>query len=374
MVQTIHSAGIPGGLGSAVSVAAGELAAGLPTAATAAASGAGLVWVYAAPDGAEGLWTEPPRAELTGPDGGTGGEAFGSAVLLFGDYLAVGAEGASGDSGALHIFKRSDVDDSVWEHKNILEAGTPVAGSLFGSAVALAEPASENKDRLVVGARGAGGQAGAVHTFQRRGNSQNFDWESEIAADDGQAGDEFGATLAASGNDLFVGAPLASAAGGAVYHFSWSGGVWSQQLKLVNSGERCCIIVAAMHGRTRALWPIAAMTDPAVLTPPRLRSLSPEGGASGDYFGSALSFANSVLAVGARGQSTAGGVASGVVHLYVEGVAGQWELLAGESIEPESPVDGAGFGASVALFGVSGSAVVGQLAGDGSLLRCAHIP
>ena len=77
---------------------------------------------------------------------------------------------------------------------------------------------------------------------------------AEITASDGLFGDEFGRSVAISGNTMIVGAPTADAAGdaaGAAYIYMFDGVSWIEQPKLLASdpapGDRCGSSVA-VHG------------------------------------------------------------------------------------------------------------------------------
>ena len=88
-----------------------------------------------------------------------------------------------------------------------------MAGDQFGQSIAL------TGDILAVGANradvGASIDQGTVYLFQRMGN----DWveEEKLTASDGIAGDEFGYSLSAYGNLMATGAHLADSTNGAVY-------------------------------------------------------------------------------------------------------------------------------------------------------------
>ncbi|HSR10440.1 MAG TPA: cadherin-like beta sandwich domain-containing protein [Thermodesulfobacteriota bacterium] len=252
---------------------------------------------------------------------------FGSRVALSGDTLAVGApdedssaagvDGNQGDnsapsSGAVYVFTRSGAN---WTQQAYIKASNANAMDYFGSGLAL------SGDTLAVGAynesssaTGVNGNqadnsaagAGAVYIFARAGTT--WAQQAYIKASNANAGDNFGSSMAVSGDTLAVGAPgEASSAGGvngnqadnsaassgAVYVFTRSGANWTQQAYIKASN-------------TNAL----------------------------DYFGSGVSLSGDTLAVGAYNESSgatavngnqadnsAGG--SGAVYLFLRS-GGNW--------------------------------------------------
>jgi hypothetical protein len=112
-----------------------------------------------------------------------------------------------------------------------LTASDAAAGDLFGFNVAI------DGETAVVGAdaddTGAGTDAGSAYVFVRSGTS--WSQQAKLTASDAAAGDEFGVSVAISGNTIVVGADLDDAGGsfsGSAYVFVRSGTSWSQQAKL----------------------------------------------------------------------------------------------------------------------------------------------
>jgi hypothetical protein len=192
-------------------------------------------------------------------------------VALDGDTLVVGAQSedsnatgvggneASNDiagSGAVYVFT---LEAGVWSQQAYVKASNTGSGDLFGRSLALSD------DTLVVGARsedsnvtgvrhntGAGfdhgsdtgdyDDSGAVYVFTR--SAGVWSQQAYIKASNAEELDYFGSSLALDGDTLAVGAPKEdssatdiggdqaddSASGaGAVYVFTRSAGVWSQQ-------------------------------------------------------------------------------------------------------------------------------------------------
>ena len=228
------------------------------------ASGAGAVYVFTRTGG---LWSQQAYLKASNTDAG---DNFGISVTLAGETLAVGAyreasnaTGTNGNeadnsapgAGAVYVFTRAA---GVWSQEAYLKASN--AGGLFGYGVALAG------DTLTVGApfeasnaTGVNGnqadtsapQAGAVYVFTRTAGV--WAQQAYLKASNTDAGDRFGLGLALDSDTIVVGARLeASGANGvngdqadnsapnagAVYVFTRTGGVWSQQayLKASNAG------------------------------------------------------------------------------------------------------------------------------------------
>ena len=194
------------------------------------------------------------------------GDWFGTNIALDGDTLVVGtrfedsaatgingdqADNSAPDSGAVYVFTRMS---GVWSQQAYLKASNTEAGDEFGSWVAV------DGDTLVVGARfedsaatGINGDqadnsapdSGAVYVFTRTGGV--WSQQAYLKASNTGTRDWFGATVALANNTLVVGARLEDSAAtgingnqsddsapdsGAVYVFTRTGGVWSQQAYL----------------------------------------------------------------------------------------------------------------------------------------------
>lgn len=192
----------------------------------AADSGAVYVFVRSA-----GTWTQQAyvKASNTGAS-----DTFGSAVVISGDTLVVGANaedsnamGVNGNqldnsltnAGAVYIFIRSA---GSWTQQAYLKASNPDASDLFGYSLAL------SGDLLAIGAFGEASNAagfngnqsnnstpnaGAVYLFIRAGSI--WSQQTYIKASNTETLDFFGVSVGLSGELLVVGASLedSSAAG-----------------------------------------------------------------------------------------------------------------------------------------------------------------
>lgn len=155
-------------------------------------------------------------------------DTFGWAVALSGDTAVVGAalKGAAKELygvGAAYVFTRSG---TTWTQQQLFNFKDGKQGDNFGGSVAI------SGDTAIVGAVGRGPNAsGAAYVFTRSGTK----WTQQkiLTLLDGKAGDGFGSAVALSGNTALVGA---QGRGGYVY--LRSGADWNQQQVFANtSGE-----------------------------------------------------------------------------------------------------------------------------------------
>ena len=183
------------------------------------------------------------------------GSYFGWSVAMDGDTVVVGApyEDSAGEAsaGAAYVFVRNG---ATWSRQAYLKAENAEAGDFFGISVAV------NGDTVVVGAFRENGNAagdpddnsapwaGAAYVFARNGTS--WSQQAYLKAENAEADDWFGESVAVSGDTVVVGANGEdgnSASGpddnsaegaGATYVFTRSDGTWSQQayLKAANVG------------------------------------------------------------------------------------------------------------------------------------------
>lgn len=344
---------------------------------------------------------------------------FGVSVGLVGDTLVVGAyqegSGATGingdqaddsapNSGAVYVFQRTG---STWVQEAYLKASNTGEDDEFGWSIALFG------DTLAVGARmeesgstGVNGSqaddsapdSGAVYVFQRTGNT--WTQEAYLKASNAGEDDQFGESIALSGDTLAVGANRedSSATGvngeqddesagssGAVYVFQRTGNDWTQEayLKASNSdaGDRFGESVA-LSGETLAVganWEdsnatgvngnqtdesisgsgaayVFQRTEGAWAQEAYLKASNPS---TSSQFGVSVALSGNTLAVGAtwessngagvNGDQTPGGPpSSGAVYVF-QRAEDTWAQEA--YLKASTPGPGHQFGASLALFG-----------------------
>ena len=157
------------------------------------------------------------------------GDQFGYSVAISGDLAIVGAWGDDDGSasGSAYIFDRS----TGWSQIAKLTASDAERGDEFGYSVAI------SGNLAVVGARlhrDGGSASGAGYVFD---GSTGWDQVTKLTASDAAANDQFGTSVAISGDLAIVGAPGDRDDGpdsGSAYLFDGSTG-WSQIAKLTAS-------------------------------------------------------------------------------------------------------------------------------------------
>ena len=121
--------------------------------------------------------------------------------------------------------------DPTFTQQQKLEAGDAAAGDLFGHSVAI------SGETVVLGAPQDASAQGSAYVFVRSGGVWSH--QQKLVASDAAADDQFGTSVTISGETIVIGAPRDNGAAGSdqgsAYVFVRSGGVWSQQEKLVAS-------------------------------------------------------------------------------------------------------------------------------------------
>ncbi len=246
------------------------------------------------------------------PTGGQPGDQFGRSVAVDDDWLFVGAPFANG-SGIVYVYRR---DGGSLTLKQTLTASDAARGDQFGLTLAL------SGNTLIVGAPnnvGTGGSlSGAIYVFNRNGDT--WTQGQKLTASDAKAFDNFGFSLATDGSTILIGAPFhdeAAGNSGAAYVFEQRSGSWSQQTRLTASD-----------------------------------------GAPDDEYGSAVSVSGSALVVGARADDVNGMQDAGSAYVYEKSSEGWKEVvhLFGEAAEDR-------FGVAASISG--DQLVIGALLHDG---------
>ena len=292
-----------------------------------------------------------PQASLIAPNVNWS-SGFGTSIALSGNTLAVGtpgdasnARGINGNasnnlaqgSGAVNIFERSG---GVWSHRAYIKASNADIADSFGASVAL------SGDTLVVGApledsraSGINGDqadngamnSGAVYVFTR----SNGVWTQQayLKAANAGAGDEFGASVAVEGDTLVAGA-----------HFEASGASGINGDAADNS--KASSGAAYVFARTGAAWRQTAYLKPSNTT-------------AGHEFGFSVALSGSTIAVGAYNEGgrgvgvncapePGGSFGIGAVYIFTSN-SGAWSQQA--YVKASNSGSDAAFGWSLALSG-----------------------
>lgn len=172
----------------------------------------------------------PQVSNLTGTNGGaTGNQGFSVALSADGNTLAEGGRADGGGQGAVWVFTRSG---TVWNQQGDKLFGiTGIGNAQQGYSVAL----SADGNTLAEGAPGDDSDQGAVWIFIRSGTVWTQQGLKLTGTNGSTSQQGYSVALSADGNTLAEGGPE-DAAEGAVWIFTRSSGLWSQQgNKLIGS-------------------------------------------------------------------------------------------------------------------------------------------
>jgi hypothetical protein len=290
-------------------------------------------------------WTQ--QAKLTADDGDVG-DFFGQAVALSGDYALVGAEGADplGDlSGAAYVFVRNG---TAWTQQAKLTPLDGQAGDGFGHTVSI------SGDYALVGARFAderGHQAGAAYIFVRSGTS--WTQQAKLTADDAQENDQFGQAVALSGDDALIGAFSEDSKGdaaGAAYVFVRSGTTWTQQAKITApdaqggdvfglsvalSGDNALLGAPLEDSKGLQIGAAYVYTRSGTVWNPQGKLLATDG-AVNDFFGVSVALSGEDAFIGAYGSDTEA-TEAGAAYVFVRSGTAWTQQAKITAAEPLSP-------------------------------------
>ena len=160
---------------------------------------------------------------------GSAEDRFGNAVAISGDRAIVGASRDDDYSGSAYVFERAA--GGRWREVAKLVAPDGAADDEFGVSVAI------SGDRAIVGAirnDDDGNESGSAYVFERTAGGGWSEIAKLVAADAGIFAN-FGRSVAISGNRAVVGASKGSGnASGSAYVFERAaGGTWNEVAKLI---------------------------------------------------------------------------------------------------------------------------------------------
>ncbi|GEM_PF-2515464 len=242
--------------------------------------------------------------KLTAPDGGAN-QFFGNSVAIDGDTAVVGASPV----GKVYVFVRTG---GLWS----LQQKLGVEGVAFGISVAI------SGDTIVVGAFGEDSSTGAAYVFVRAAGV--WSQQQRLIASDRIENDNFGISVAASGDTIVVGARFHGAGPhpqqGSAYVFARSGGVWSQQQHLTAndggvaefygdgvaiSGDTIVVAAAGIDQNQMLELGSAYVYVRAAGAWSEQQRLTPSGGRANGLFGSSVAINSDTIIVGALFDSAA---------------------------------------------------------------------
>ena len=253
-----------------------------------------------------------------------------------------------------------------------LSAGDATAGDNFGASISI------RGDRIVVGAPGEGDphNKGKVYLFERGGGK----WKvvATLVASDGEPNDQFGHSVAISGDRIVVGAPGDDDKGfasGSAYIFERGATGWRQVIKLLAgdaapgrqfgqsvsiSGD--LVVIGSQLDDDSARSPGSAYVfernqgGPDKWGP--AAKLTASRGTRSNAFGSAVSISGDFVVVGAPGDSSAG-LASGAAYVF-QRKDNRWAEAA--KLTASDTAAGDNFGGAVSIDG--DKVIIGAPFGD----------
>ncbi len=191
-------------------------------------NGAGAAWVFTRTGG---VWTQQ-GSKLVGI-GAAGNAGQGVSVALSGDgnTAIVGGSNDAGGVGAVWVYTRSG---GVWTQQGSKLVGIGAAGNAVqGFSVAL----SGDGNTAIVGGYNDAGGVGAVWVYTRSGGVWTQQGKLVGTGAIGNADQGFNVALSSDGSTAVVGGPADSGDAGAVWVYTFSVGAWTQQgSKLVGTG------------------------------------------------------------------------------------------------------------------------------------------
>lgn len=246
---------------------------------------------------------------------GTAGDGFGRSLAIDADTVIVGTAAKN----AAYIFQRDKNGPGAWGQVAKLVGSDVVSGDNFGASVAV------SGDTVIVSAHAKANFTGAAYVFSRDQNGPNA-WGQirKLTASDASRSASFSFSVALNGDVAVIGAPNEGSSSGAAYIFLRGQGgpdAWGQASKL-----------------------------------------KAQDAAQNDNFGSAVSAYGDLALIGARGKSTSAGAA--YVFLRDQNGTGLWGQV--RKLTATDVTAGDQFGVSVAIDGdtaVVGAARKNNLAG-----------
>lgn len=198
-------------------------------------SGVGAAWVFTR---AGGIWTQQGSKLVgTGAVSGINGVRQGTSVSLSsdGNTAIVGGWGDNSSAGAAWVFTRSG---TVWTQQGSKLVGTGAVNSSNGAWQGYSVSVSSDGNTALVGGLFDNDGVGAVWVYTRTGSVWTQQGNKLVGTGAvGSAEQGTSVSLSSNGNTAIVGGFADSNAAGAAWVYTRTGGVWSQEgSKLVGTG------------------------------------------------------------------------------------------------------------------------------------------
>lgn len=358
-LQKISTAGVAGDrFGYSVSIAGDYAIVGAPFKEINTIPDQGQAYVYRRTGS---TWTQ--EAILVASDGATQ-DNFGTSVSISGDYAIVGANNhninGKTNQGKAYVFHRSG---SSWTQEAILVASDGAAEDKFGFSVSI------SGDYAIVGAYAHNtnmiSNQGKSYVYHRTGVA--WTEEAMLIASDGAAEDNFGTSVAISGNHAIVGAYTHDTNmkidQGKAYIYTRNGSTWTQGTMLVaqdGAAEDRFGVSVSISGDYAIVG--AYLHDPnGILEQGKAyiyrrsggswiqeAGLVSSDGAAFDRFGISVSISEEYAIVGAYNHDTNGNIDQGKAYLYRRNGSTWTQEVAMVSLDGATTDD---FGSSVSVSG-----------------------
>ena len=282
---------------------------------------------------------------------------FGRALAISGDTILVGATGQDVydlNTGSVYLFSRSGTS---WIQQTQLFPSDTSPGRGFGASVALSGTTA------IVGSYG-GNPRGSTHVYTRTADAWTL--QSQLIASDAAFHNTEGYSVAISGTSILVGTALKTTPGvseaGAVSTFNAIGASWFEQAQLTagdGAGNDEFGISVALSGDTALVG--AYLDDNSASNAgsafifvragsqwlPQFKLISPEPQQDG-WFGYSVALEGDIAVVGAPRDRSSPGVNAGAAYVFVRN-GPVWLLQAALNSEDAAADDF--FGYTVAISG-----------------------
>jgi hypothetical protein len=290
----------PDWFGDSVAVSGNTIVVGAP-AISVLSAGIGRAYVFAKT--ATG-WHQ--SAQLEGP-GTAVGDWFGDSVAVSGNTVVVGAPSHASKAGAAYVFMNSG---KGWV-ATVLKGSDTTAKDDFGDSVAI------SGSTIVVGAFGHASEAGRAYVFTK--GPKGWHQAAELSGSGTVAGDGFGVSVAVAGGIIAVGAGLAASDAGRVYLFTNNATGWHQSAELASSdttdkddfGDSVAVsgdnVVVGTFAQAASAGRAYLFTGTATGWHQTAELASGSSASGGNEFGYSVGVSGSTIVVGARGQEKGAG-------------------------------------------------------------------
>ena len=282
----------------------------------------------------DGTWLQEDKFTSGSPSGGIGANslAFSGDTIVEGQFVG---DGLVNNSGAAFVYERQS--NNAWLLTAKLEADDGATNDYFGRSCAI----SSDSNRIIVGASQENGDRGAAYIYERQTNSSWLQI-SKISADDGAPGDDFGNWCALSGDTAMVAARRVSNGGAAYFFERQSDGNWLQLQKLIADdresgdefgqnlslvGDRAVIGAYSEDNEfgnsAGSVYEFQRQSNGTWL---QINKLVADDLTAGDLFGASVSLCGDLLLVGAYGDDDGGNLA-GAAYVYKRQSDNSWLKL-----------------------------------------------